>query len=263
MKDKKGLARKIGDFLAGKGFYVVLFICTAVIGVSAWILLSTGTTTDELDTGNFPSSAEGDQEVMASPNGNIADAWVSEAIDGKAPVTPSAAKPSDNAVTSAAPTKDADSNKAASEDDGASEEAMAKPLDFVWPIIGDIAVVYSVDELVYNKTMSDWRTHDGIDIAGTLGTKIMAAADGTVVELREDDLLGTTVVIDHGNGLKSIYSNLAKTPVVKTGDNVAMGSVLGAIGDTALGETNDVSHLHFAMTLNDLPVDPSKYLPAK
>jgi murein DD-endopeptidase MepM/ murein hydrolase activator NlpD len=111
--------------------------------------------------------------------------------------------------------------------------------------------------------MSDWRTHDGIDIAGTIGAKVMAAADGTVVDVITDDMLGTTVIIDHGKGLKSIYSNLAKTPVVKKGDKVAMGSVIGAVGDTALGESAEATHLHFAMTKNDAPVDPSKYLPKK
>ena len=109
--------------------------------------------------------------------------------------------------------------------------------------------------------MGDWRTHDGIDIAGMIGAKVVAAADGTVTDVRNDDLLGTTVVIDHGDGLVSVYANLAKVPVVKTGDKVAMGAVIGAIGDTAIGETNETTHLHFAMTKDNLPVDPIKYLP--
>jgi murein DD-endopeptidase MepM/ murein hydrolase activator NlpD len=109
--------------------------------------------------------------------------------------------------------------------------------------------------------MADWRTHDGIDIKGLLGTKVMAAADGTVTDVFNDDLIGTTVIIDHGNGLKSIYANLAKTPPIKTGDKVAMGAVIGSVGDTALGETSEVSHIHFAITKNNEPVDPFNYLP--
>jgi murein DD-endopeptidase MepM/ murein hydrolase activator NlpD len=140
---------------------------------------------------------------------------------------------------------------------------MSKEPVFVWPLMGDIEVIYSVDELQYNKTMSDWRTHAGIDIAGTLGSKVVAAADGTVTDVKTDDLLGTTVTISHANGLKSIYANLAKTPVVKKGDKVAVGAVLGAIGDTAIGETNEAAHLHFAVTKDNLPSDPIKYLPKK
>jgi murein DD-endopeptidase MepM/ murein hydrolase activator NlpD len=169
---------------------------------------------------------------------------------------PETAKPSGSAAPNA-------SSKAASSSDGKTAPAMAKQLTYVWPVVGDIAVVYSVDELIYNETMSDWRTHDGIDIAGTIGTKVIAAADGTVADVITDDLLGTTVIIDHGNGLKSVYANLAKTPVVKKGDKVAVGAVLGAIGDTAIGETNEAAHLHFAMTKDNLPADPIKYLPKK
>ena len=90
----------------------------------------------------------------------------------------------------------------------------------------------------------------------------MAAAKGTVAEVYEDDLLGTTVVIDHGEGLKSTYSNLAATPTVAAGDSVNMGDVIGSVGNTAIGETGEVIHLHFAMTKDGVSVDPAEYLPA-
>ncbi len=256
MKDKKAFTRKIGDFLAGKGFYVVLFICTAIIGISAWILLSTGNKMGTADTGSIASASQNSQEVI----GNVADIPIADAMEKKPVVSP---KPSDAGTASAAPTAGKGDSNAASGTEGKSAPAMAKQLTFVWPIVGDIAVMYSVDELIYNKTMSDWRTHDGIDISGLIGTKVLAAADGTVTNVYSDDLIGTTVVIDHGNGLKSIYANLAKTPVVKTGDKVAMGAVIGAVGNTALGETSEVAHLHFAMTKDNSPVDPAKYLPMK
>jgi murein DD-endopeptidase MepM/ murein hydrolase activator NlpD len=258
VKDKKAFTRKIGDFLAGKGFYVVLFICTAVIGVSAWILLSTGSKMGVTETGSIASAAPDSQDVMVTQDYNISDVPIEDVLDSKPAVSP---KPSEAGSASAAPTDSKKDNKAASGEEDKSAPVMAKELSFVWPIPGDIAAVYSVDELVYNKTMSDWRTHDGIDIKGLLGTKVVAAADGTVTDIINDDLLGTTVIIDHGNGLKSIYANLAKTPVVKKDDKVAMGAVIGAVGDTALGETCEVSHLHFAMIKDDAPVDPCKYLP--
>jgi murein DD-endopeptidase MepM/ murein hydrolase activator NlpD len=259
MKDKKSFVNKIGDFLAGKGFYVVLFICTAVIGVSAWILLSAG---NGEETGLL-NGASDSQEVMVSSD--IADALVTDAVEGKSevsPVPPSAApKPSPSPTPK--PQASAGNNASAAENDDETEAVMAKDPVFVWPLMGDIKVMYSVDELIYNKTMADWRTHDGIDIAGELGAKVMAAADGTVVEVKTDDLLGSTVVIDHGNGLRSIYANLTAAPVVKVGDKVAMGSVIGGVGDTAIGEANEVVHLHFAMTKDDSPVNPIDYLPKR
>ena len=48
--------------------------------------------------------------------------------------------------------------------------------------------------------MQDWRTHNGIDIAATAGQAVASIADGTVTAIYEDDYLGTTVVLSHGNG---------------------------------------------------------------
>ena len=268
MKDNKAFTRKIGDFLAGKGFYVVLLVCTAVIGLSAWILLSAGNLKDEVETDNVVSVSQDGNEAMDSSDSGIADALASDDAQAKAEIPAETQKPdaSPSVAPSAEPTtapEDDDQKKDTSSNSEDTEEAMAKELVFVWPIMGDIAVMYAADELIYNETMGDWRTHEGIDIAGMLGAKVMAAADGTVVDVYEDDLLGTTVVIDHGNGLKSVYANLGKIPVVETGDQVAMGAVVGAVGYTALGESSIASHLHFAMTQDDVSVDPSKYLPNK
>jgi murein DD-endopeptidase MepM/ murein hydrolase activator NlpD len=95
-----------------------------------------------------------------------------------------------------------------------------------------------------------------------LGDKVMAAASGSVVELFSDPLYGTTVVIDHGDGICSIYSNLAEVPVVKVGDAILAGETIGSIGTTALCEIGETTHLHFAMTKNGESVDPYDYLPA-
>lgn len=261
MKDKKSFTNKIGDFLAGKGFYVVLFICTAVIGVSAWILLSAGRGNPDESAMNGGNDS---QEVMVSAEGDIADALVTDAVEGKTTVTPAAPSPTTTGKTTPAPTATAKPEKQASaEDNDNAEAAMAKDPVFVWPLNGDIEVSYAVDELLYSKTMADWRIHDGIDIKGELGEKVMAAADGTVTEVRNDDLLGTVVVIDHGKGLSSIYANLTASPVVKVGDKVAMGAVIGGVGNTAIGEANEVTHLHFAMTKDGNPVSPISYLPKR
>ena len=268
MKEKKSFTRRIGDFIAGKGFYVVLLVCTAVIGISAWILLSAGNLKDTSEQESIASVSQEGAEAMTSPDSGIADALDSDDAEAKAELPEQSMKPSaapsasPSTEPSAAPKEDTQKKDTASSAEDA-EEAMAKELVFVWPIMGDIAVMYAVDELIYDETMGDWRTHPGIDIAGMLGAKVMATADGTVVDVYEDDLFGTTVVIDHGNGLKSVYANLAKIPVVETGDKVAMGSVIGAIGYTAIGESNQESHLHFAMTQDGEPVNPSDYLPIK
>jgi murein DD-endopeptidase MepM/ murein hydrolase activator NlpD len=109
--------------------------------------------------------------------------------------------------------------------------------------------------------MQDWRTHDGVDIATELGAQVKALTNGTVSAIYDDDLYGTTIVIRHRGGLESVYCNLAATPTVSVGDQVVVGQVIGAVGDTALCETGEVCHLHFAMRRDGESVDPTDYLP--
>ena len=120
---------------------------------------------------------------------------------------------------------------------------------------------YSVEALSYDVTMADWRTHDGVDILAQQGEVVVAAGDGEVVSVTQDDLYGTTVVIDHGSGIKTQYSNLADTPTVSPGDKVKGGDVIGSVGKTAICEIGQGSHMHFAMSRDGASVDPTTYIP--
>ena len=77
----------------------------------------------------------------------------------------------------------------------------------------------------------------------------------------EDDLLGTVVEIDHGNDVVSVYANLDVSPAVGVGQMVACGDTVGAVGTTALAESGEEAHLHFAMRRGGSTVDPAEYLP--
>ena len=120
-----------------------------------------------------------------------------------------------------------------------------------------------MEALAYSETMGDWRTHDGLDLATSLGAQVYATASGTVSAIYKDDFMGTTVEIDHGNGLTSQYANLAEVPTVAVGDGVSTGSVIGSVGATAAAEQGSQAHLHFAMYQDGNPVDPVDYLPAR
>jgi len=109
--------------------------------------------------------------------------------------------------------------------------------------------------------MDDWRKHDGVDIAADRGTPVKAVADGVVSEIRNDPKLGITIVIDHQNGIKTVYANLASDEMVTPNQKVKKSEVIGSIGNTAAFESAEQSHLHFEVWKDDKPVDPMAYLP--
>jgi murein DD-endopeptidase MepM/ murein hydrolase activator NlpD len=128
------------------------------------------------------------------------------------------------------------------------------------PLAGETLVSYAMDCLTYNPTTRDWRTHDGIDVAAEAGTKVCAAADGTVSSVYSDEALGMTVVISHADGYTTKYSCLGEEVSVKPGDAVKMGDAIGTVGQTALMESALGDHLHFSVTREDKAVDPADFL---
>ena len=85
-------------------------------------------------------------------------------------------------------------------------------------------------------------------------------SNNTVAEIKQDGLMGTTVVVDQGDGLRTTYANLAAKPTVKEGDTVRTGDILGAVGDTAIAESGLAPHLHLETRMDGQPVDPAGFL---
>ena len=82
---------------------------------------------------------------------------------------------------------------------------------------------------------------------------------GTVYTIYEDERYGTTVVLRHSGGFTTHYANLSEEPDVAVGDTVRAGQRLGTVGQTALTETGDAPHVHFALYNGNTPEDPAEY----
>ncbi len=96
---------------------------------------------------------------------------------------------------------------------------------------------------------------NGIDVAASLDSPIIAPADGIVLEIKEDEHYGNVLVIDHGNGFKTLYGHIASFEVDK-GDIVSKGTVIAQVGNT--GRTTG-PRLYYEVLFNEVPQNPVKY----
>lgn len=134
---------------------------------------------------------------------------------------------------------------------------------FIKPCDGFVSKEHSVDIPVYSATMSDYRIHVGVDVTGDIGTPVSAVCGGIISKIYDDDLLGKTVCVTSKSGYTVKYSNLLPTlnAPISEGAVIATGDTIGGIGDTALGEAVDVSHLHLEIYDSDgNPVNPENLI---
>lgn len=135
-----------------------------------------------------------------------------------------------------------------------------KTLKTMSPVEGAPIFGYSMEALSYNQTTRDWRVHNGIDLAAEEGAPVMAAADGEIYTVYEDDTMGHTIVIRHNDGYTTCYSSLSDNLTVRPGDKVAMGDTIGYAADSAIVESTLGSHVHFSVTHYDEAMDPEEFL---
>ena len=114
----------------------------------------------------------------------------------------------------------------------------------------------SKGSFVVSSYYGDGRGHKGMDLAADRGTGIYASAAGTVVSAGFDGAYGYSVVVDHGNGLKTRYAHASALKVAK-GARVEQGDLLALVGNTGNSTGN---HLHYEVLVNDTRVNPAPYI---
>ncbi len=232
-------------FFSGKGFYIVLFLCAAVIGGSAWMMASGGGSRAEetVEVGNLETGTWQEQQEI-SPERRDRQTVIWEEPEEIAPVSVPE-EPEEEPVQQVF-----------------QDETPPVNPNYAWPLQGEVGRFHDPETLRYDETLGDWRTHQGIDILAPLGETVLAAHAGRVESVVCSDLMGTVVTVSHGDGYYTVYANLEESPAVREGDWVEPGSVIGAVGTSALSEVSQESHLHFAVMLNGVNCDPLDYLPA-
>lgn len=127
----------------------------------------------------------------------------------------------------------------------------AKPS--IWPVEGWVTSEFGYRSSPFTRGRE---FHKGIDIATRMGRDILAPADGIVSEVsyRLDE--GLTIRINHSYGITTAYGHLSKTAITQ-GSVVRRGSVIGYVGNSG---RSTGPHLHYAVFVNDVPVNPRSYL---
>lgn len=123
--------------------------------------------------------------------------------------------------------------------------------NFIYPAKGTFTQGFGENVAVYGPG-----GHNGIDIANTLGTPVVAADAGTVVVAGWQGGLGYAVIIDHGNGFRTEYGH-GSAVKVSVGQKVSQGQVILAMGSTGFSTG---SHVHFSVVKNSVYLNPLNYL---
>lgn len=107
----------------------------------------------------------------------------------------------------------------------------------------------SSKDVIWWNVFADYRQHTGVDLQAKEGSKVLAAGSGTVIELGTDPAYGKVIVIDHGDGIETVYGQLEGVKV-KTNDKVRTGQVLAQVGKAVGGEADLEPHLHYEIWQN-------------
>ena len=178
MKRKPGFLQKITDFIGGKGFYLVVLVCVAAIGLSGYYLVRSVLPDRE------PVEAVGEAQLPASGGIRPSAPVLPSQIPSQNPSQSPSAAPSQ--VASQAPSQQPSQPAQPTQpEQQPTAQPSTKPaaLVFTWPVKGSVLAPFSVETLLYDETMMDWRVHEGIDLAASIGTRVIAAAAGTVTDI--------------------------------------------------------------------------------
>ena len=139
-------------------------------------------------------------------------------------------------------------------------EEPKKELAFMYPVEGEIIKEFAKDNLVFSETLQEWIVHKGIDIKADRTTVVKASEEGKIKAIKNDPRYGLTVIIEHREGYKTIYSNLLTTEFVTEGEQIEKGQTIGTVGNSAAFEIADEPHLHFELLKDEEPLNPTLYL---
>ena len=246
---------QIKKFLRSRGFTLALLAClVAAAAAGVWAVR---TVRDELKK-SYDDLTTPQEEPAPEPQLTLDpqedDVWqqpVTDAAESAANVP----KPASSASSSGAQSGSGLVHEPSALQGASSPASSSAAPASTQPVFGRVLNAYSGDELVYNKTLGDWRTHNGIDYAAREGEAVPSPVDGSVVLAGADGSWGPVVAVKDSAGRVWRLCGVA-SPKVKEGDTVSAGQVLGTVGSVSC-ECAEESHLHLEVKQGDSYLDPA------
>lgn len=248
------------------GFYIALCCCVLVIGVAGYFTERHTDKTSKVISTKVTQEEENNQPVFSADNNEISSTFIPTKTPNTSAENETKTFEADNADTNvqenipvAAQPQNVEEYAVDNPDvDDTAIIVSSEPPSFIMPVTGNILAEYS-DKLIFNNALSDWRTHNGVDIGAEKGCSVQSAAAG-VIESVSEDAMGKCVVISHSAGFVTKYMGLENTENLTVGKEIQSGEVIGTVGDCK-GENVTDPHLHFEIIKDNNSVNPSEYLP--
>lgn len=231
-----------GSFLKGKGFYISLALIIVAAAVASFLAVNNM-------MNGLSATGQKDKE---NKQWGYEDTQVEKKQDNiKKPASPS----STSQNTQPSSTVQSNSQKAPA---GSSKQQEPLMPSYALPMSGQVIANFSADELVKNKTLGDWRTHNGMDIGAAKGTEVKASMAGEIKKASYDEMNGGIVELSDGKITVRVMG-LDKALRVEVGNQVIQGTVLGTLGDIA-SESADGEHIHVELEVDGVLCNPADYL---
>ena len=128
----------------------------------------------------------------------------------------------------------------------------------LWPMDGNVIMNYSMDATIYHATLDQYKYNPAIIIAGDVNNKVYSVAKGKIVDISQNEVTGTTVTVDLGDGYKAIYGQL-KELNFDVGDYLESGHVIGYVSEPTKYYSLEGSNLYFELQKDGEPIDPIIY----
>lgn len=248
-------------FLQGRGYVLVLTACLlAAAAAGVWAVQTVrGELQRDMDALRSPGSTaraadEGAEQItLDEEEGSTWKQDTAPAANSVANVpqtAPSASSSASGASSGSGTVREPSELRTGSAP--ASSSALPASMQ---PVSGRILNGFSGTELVYNKTLGDWRTHNGTDYAAAEGSEVRAPAAGSVTQAGTDGNWGGVVSVEDAQG--RIWRVCGVTQAqVRQGDTVTAGQILGTVGSVNC-ECAEESHIHLEVLDNGNYCDPA------